>query len=100
MNQIINDKLLIYFKAITINNEIEYCNNEYEYWIVERIFDSRIKFYSSTSDIIDSIFDIHIDGDQFNVFEHHDKNIYIINLYLLLRIFIIYGRIEKQKTNK
>lgn len=44
------------------------------------------------------IFYINTDGDQFNMFEYHDKNIYIINLYLLLRIFIIYGRIEQKKN--
>lgn len=99
MNQIINEKLFILFKAITINNEIKYCGNEYEYCVMERIFNSKIKFLKATSDIIDYIFDIHTDGDQFNTFEHCDKNIYIINLYLLLRVFILYQRIEKQKNN-
>ena len=96
MNQKINNKLFIYFKAITINNEITYSGNKCEYCVTERIFNSKIKFFSATSDVIDYIFCIHSNGDQFNAFESHDKNIYIINLYLLLRMFIIYQRIENK----
>lgn len=97
MKQEINNKLFALFNFITINNEITYSGNKCEYCITERIFNSKIKFFIATPDDIDYIFYINTDGNQFNMFEYHDKNIYIINLYLLLRMFIIYGRIEQKK---
>ena len=100
MNQKINNKLFTLFNLITINNEITYPGNKCEYCVTERIFNSKIKFFIATPDDIDYIFYVNTDGDQFNIFECHDKNIYIINLYLLLRIFIIHERIEKQKINE
>lgn len=99
MKQEINNKLFALFNLITINNEITYLGNKCEYCITERIFNSKIKFFIATPDTIDYIFYVDTDGDQFSMFENHDKNIYIINLYLLLRMFIIYQRIEKQKNN-
>lgn len=94
MNQEINNKLFALFNLVTINNEIIYLGNKCEYCITERIFNSKIKIFKATLDVINYIFYINTNGNQFNIFEYHDKNIYIINLYLLLRMFIIYQRIE------
>jgi hypothetical protein len=90
--QIINQKLLKFFKAMPQTFEIIYTINYKEYIFYERYLDTQIKFFVDEKEYDH----VDIDGRCFIC----KTNKYMFNLYLLLRTFIIYSRIEKQKINE
>ena len=87
--QIINQKLLKFFKATPQTFEIIYTTNYKEYIFYERYLDTQIKFF--------------VDEKEYDHVDMNGRcficktNKYMFNLYLLLRTFIIYGRIEQKK---
>lgn len=90
--QIINQKLLEFFKATPQTFEIIYTINYKEYIFCERYLGTQIKFFVDEKE-----YD-HVDMDGRCFICKINK--YMFNLYLLLRTFIIYERIEKQKINE
>ena len=87
--QIINQKLLKFFKGTPQNFEIIYITNYKEYIFYERYLGTQIKFFVDEKEYDH----VDMDGRCFIC----KTNKYMFNLYLLLRIFIIYGRIEQKK---
>ena len=92
IKQIINQKLLEFFKATPQTFEIIYTINYKEYIFYERYLGTQIKFFVDEKEYDH----LDMDGRCFIC----KTNKYIFNLYLLLRIFIIHERIEKQKINE
>lgn len=89
IKQIINQKLLKFFKATPSTFEIIYITNHKEYIFCERYLGTQVKFFVDEKEYDH----VDMDGRCFI----YKTNKYMFNLYLLLRTFIIYGRIEQKK---
>lgn len=82
IKQIINQKLLEFFKEILSDNKIIYVSNNTYYSVEEDYYNSLIGYYENKR------FTSYLYMDERYVASN--KILYIFNLYFLLRMFIVY----------